>query len=141
FTCVFALLSLSIAAENAAPAPPAPSADGTMPALVSIAGHGMMDAHPYEDLEELSDMIGGRVTGSPEAARAVEWGIDKMKSIGLENVRAETWQLSRGWTRGTATAELVEPIRRKLTIDSMGWVGSTPKDGVTAELAPVNIND
>jgi len=44
-----------MAAENAAaPAPPPPSADGTMPALVSIAGHGMMDAHPYADLEELS---------------------------------------------------------------------------------------
>jgi len=91
---VIALVTFSIAAE--APPPPAPSADGTMPALVSIAGHGMMDAHPYSDLEELSDMIGGRVTGSPEAAKAVEWGVVKMKAIGLENVHAEMWQLSRG---------------------------------------------
>jgi Zn-dependent M28 family amino/carboxypeptidase len=112
-----------------------------MPALVSIAGHGMMDAHPYADLEELSDMIGGRVTGSPEAAKAIEWGIAKMKAIGLDNVHAEPWQLSRGWTRGFATAELVEPIQHKLTIDSMGWVGSTPQNGVTAEAVPVNIND
>ena len=139
--CVLALMSLCMAAENAAPAPPAPSADGTMPALVSIAGHGMMDAHPYADLEELSDQIGGRITGSPEAARAVEWGVAKMKAIGLDNVRAETWQMSRGWTRGAASAELVEPIQRKLNIDSMGWVGSTPNNGVTGELVPVNIND
>ncbi len=141
FACVLILISACLAAENAAPAPPAPSADGTMPALVSIAGHGMMDAHPYDDLEELSDMIGGRVTGSPEAAKAVQWGLAKMKAIGLENVHAESWQLSRGWTRGLATAELLEPIQRKLDIDSMGWVGSTPKNGVTAELVPVNIND
>ena len=53
------LVSMCLAAENAAPAPPAPSADGTMPALVSIAGHGMMDAHPYADLEELSDRSAG----------------------------------------------------------------------------------
>ena len=137
--CVFALVTFSFAAE--APAPPAPAADGTMPALVSIAGHGMMDAHPYSDLEELSDMIGGRVTGSPEAAKAIEWGVAKMKAIGLENVRAEKWQLSRGWTRGVATAELVEPVQRKLSVDSMGWVGSTPKGAVTAELVPVNINN
>lgn len=140
FVCFLALFATCLAAETPAPEPPAPSADGTLPALVSIAGHGMMDAHPYADLEELSDGIGGRVTGSPEAAKAVEWGIAKMKAIGLENVHAENWQLSRGWTRGFATAELVEPVQRKLNIDSMGWVGSTPKNGVTAELVPVNIN-
>ena len=139
FVCVFAFFAMCVAAETAAPEPPAPSADGTMPALVSIAGHGMMSAHPYEDLEELSDMIGGRVTGSPEAAKAIAWGIAKMKAIGLDNVHAEKWSLSRGWSRGSATAELVEPIQRKLDIDSMGWVGSTPKDGVTAELVPVRI--
>lgn len=140
FVCVIALFTMCVAAETSAPEPPAPSVDGTMPALVAIAGHGMMSAHPYEDLEELSDMIGGRVTGSPEAAKAIAWGIAKMKAIGLDNVHAEKWSLARGWSRGSATAELVEPIQRKLDIDSMGWVGSTPKDGVTAELVPVNIN-
>jgi carboxypeptidase Q len=139
--CFIAFFAMCVVAETPAPVPPAPSADGTMPALVSIAGHGMMDAHPYADLEELSDMIGGRVTGSPEAAKAVQWGIAKMKAIGLENVHAEPWQLSRGWTRGIATAELVEPIQHRLNVDSMGWVGSTPKNGATAELVPVNIND
>ncbi len=138
--CVFTFAFTCLAAESAAPAPPAPSADGTMPALISIAGHGMMSAHPYADLEELTDTIGGRLTGSPQAAKAIQWGIAKMKAIGLQNVHAEPWQLSHGWTRGTASAELVAPIQRKLDIDSMGWVGSTPKNGVTAEVVPVNIN-
>jgi carboxypeptidase Q len=139
-TCLLALFAMGVAAEAPAPEPPAPAADGTMAALVSIAGHGMMDAHPYADLEELSDSIGGRVTGSPEAAKAIEWGIAKMKAIGLENVRAEKWQLSRGWTRGFANGEMVEPVQRKLGIDSMGWVGSTLQNGVTAEVVPVDIN-
>ncbi len=138
--CAFLFVSMCPAGDTPAPALAAPSADGTMPALISIAGHGMMSAHPYTDLEELTDGIGGRVTGSPEAARAIEWGIAKMKAIGLDNVHAEKWQLSRGWTRGFATAELVEPIRHKLDIDSMGWVGSTPKNGVTAEVVEVNSN-
>src|SRR5512142_836123 len=106
--CFFALFAVCVAAEAPAPEPPAPAADGTMPALTAIAGHGMMDAHPYADLEELSDMIGGRVTGSPEAVKAVEWGMAKMKAIGLENMREEKWQLSRGWTRGFATADMIE---------------------------------
>src|SRR5215467_145378 len=120
--------------------PPAPAQDGTMPALTAIAGQGMMSNEAYDDLEELSDYIGGRVTGSPQAAQAVQWGIEKMRAMGLENVHAEKWQISRGWTRGSAEAQLVSPIHRKLSIDAMGWVGSTKEGGEEAEVAPVNIN-
>jgi carboxypeptidase Q len=132
-------LSLHAALTNPA-GPAAPAEDGTMPALTAIAGHGMMSTEAYNDLEELSDYIGGRVTGSVQAGQAIQWGLQKMRAIGLENVRAEKWQISRGWTRGIAEAELVTPVHRKLTIDSMGWVGSTKTGGEEAEVVPVNIN-
>ncbi len=74
-----------------------------MPALTAIAGQGMMSNEAYDDLEQLSDYIGARVTGSPEAGQAIEWGLQKMRAMGLENVRAEKWQISRGWTRVSAT--------------------------------------
>src|SRR3981081_3094988 len=135
------LVSISLRGSAVNPAEPhAPSQDGTMPALTAIAGQGMMSAEAYDDLEELSDYIGGRVTGSPQAGQAVQWGMQKMRAMGLENVRAEKWQISRGWTRGSASAEIVAPIHRRLTIDSMGWVGSTREGGEEAEIAPVNIN-
>ena len=111
-----------------------------MPALTASAGQGMMSSEAYDDLEELSDYIGGRVTGSPQAAQAVEWGIKKMNAIGLENVHAEKWQISRGWTRGSAEAEILAPIHRRLTIDAMGWVGSTKAGGEEADIVPVNVN-
>src|SRR6478735_6419342 len=135
------LLCFSLAGFAANPAePPAPAQDGTMPALTAIAGQGMMSSEAYDDLEELSDYIGGRVTGSPQAGQAVEWGMQKMRAMGLENVRAEKWQISRGWTRVSASAELVIPIHRRLTVDSMGWVGSTKEGGEESEVVPVNIN-
>ena len=118
--------------------PASPAEDGTLPALAAIAGRGLMDSRAYSYLEELSDDIGGRVSGSPQAARAVEWGLAKMRSIGLENVHAETWTMWRGWTRGSASAEIVAPVRRRLTIDAMGWTGSTPRDGVEGEVVAVN---
>src|SRR5271156_4227919 len=68
--------------------------DGMLKSLSAVAGAGMMQTNTYENLRELSDDIGGRVTGSPEAARAIAWGLNKMKAAGLENVHAETWQLS-----------------------------------------------
>jgi Zn-dependent M28 family amino/carboxypeptidase len=146
FASVVSLVFLScfslpaLASDGAKPAEPAaPAQDGTMPALTSIAGHGMMSTEAYDDLEELSDYIGGRVTGSPQAAQAVEWGMAKMKAMGLENVHAEKWQISRGWTRVSAGAELLSPIRHRLTVDSMGWVGSTKAGGEEAEVVPVNL--
>jgi hypothetical protein len=118
-----------------------PDEDGTKPALTKIAGEGMMNSHAFQFLTELSDKVGARVTGTPEAQKAIDWGIAKMRGIGLENVRAEKWQLWRGWRRGTAEAELVAPARHKLRVDAMGWTGSTPAGGVEGEIVGVNLFD
>jgi hypothetical protein len=138
FLCTLLFVPAKLSAASSTAEPPTPAEDGTLPALTAIAGKGMMACHAYDDLEELSDEIGGRVTGSPEAAKAVEWGQAKMKALGLENVHAEKWTLSRGWTRVGAEAELLSPVRRRLMVDSLGWVGSTPPGGVEAEVIPVN---
>jgi hypothetical protein len=121
--------------------PSSPLTDGTLAALKAIGGGALIDSHAFKFLTELSDDIGGRVTGSAAAASAVEWGLARMKAIGLENVHAEKWQMSRGWMRISADAELLSPIRRRLKIDSMGWVGSTPRGGVEAEVVPINMFD
>src|SRR5438105_10589867 len=62
-----------------------------------------------------------------------------MRAIGLSNVHADKWQMSHGWSRASASAEMVAPAQRRLIVDSMGWVGSTPKGGVEAEVVAVNI--
>src|SRR6185437_2310278 len=143
-----AALPIALAAKNTpASAPPqdvavAPALnDGTASALAAIAGRGMMDSHAYEYLEQLSDDVGPRLTGSERCNQAVQWGLDTMRAIGLQNVHAEPWQIFRGWQRISASAEVVSPSRHPLMIDSMGWVGSTPRGGVTAELVPVNVFD
>ena len=131
---------LGVSAESRSVAK-GPNEDGTKPALVKIAGEGLLESHAFQYLTELSDDIGPRVSGSPEAQKAVEWGVAKMKAMGLENVHAEKWQLWRGWTRGTAQAELLTPIRRPLHIDAMGWTGSTPAGGVDGDVVAVNLFD
>lgn len=139
--CVAAILLFAAWPSMSAPRsddPQSSADDGTLKALAAVAGAGTMENDEYEYLEELSDDIGARVTGSPEAAKAVAWGVEKMKTIGLENVHTESWQLFRGWTRISASAELISPIHRKLMVDSMGWVGSTPQGGVDADLLAVN---
>lgn len=118
-----------------------PEEDGTKPALIRIAGEGFADSHAFEYVTELSDEIGARVTATPAQRKAEEWGVAKMKDMGLENVHTEKYQIWRGWTRGTTEAEMISPVRHRLTADAMGWTGSTPAAGVEAEVVTVNMND
>src|SRR6202048_3742512 len=81
-----------------------PDEDGTKPALTKIAGEGMMNSHAFQYLTELSANVGAGVTGTPEAQKDIDWGVAKMRAVGLENVHAEKWQLWRGWKGGTGEA-------------------------------------
>jgi carboxypeptidase Q len=121
--------------------PKGPSEDGTLPALAKIAGEGEMNSHAFEFLTDLSDNIGARVTGTPQERKAEEWGVQKMKSIGLQNVHTEKYQIWKGWTRGSADAEILTPVHHKLHVDAMGWTGSTAAGGVEADVVVVNLYD
>ena len=119
--------------------PKGPEEDGTKPALTRIAGEGIFDSRAFAYLTELSDEVGARVTGSPQDKKAIDWSLAKMKSIGLSNVHAEKYSLWKGWTRGTADAEMLAPVQRKLDVDAMGWTGSTPASGAEAEVVTANL--
>ena len=137
---LFGFWAGSLGANNK-PVAKGPEEDGTKPALTKIAGEGLMNSHAFEYLTELSDKVGARVTGTSGDHRAEDWGVAKMKAIGLENVHTEKYQIWRGWMRGTAQAELLAPIRHKLHVDAMGWTGSTPAGGAEGEVVPVNLFD
>jgi carboxypeptidase Q len=137
----FTLVLATAAHANDTVQPKGPDEDGTKPALTNIAGQGIYNSNAFTYLTELSDNIGARVTGSPEAQKAIEWGASKMTSIGLTNVHTEKWSMWKGWTRGTASAELISPLHHPLAVDAMGWTGSTPAAGVEAEVVTANLFD
>jgi len=131
----------SVARANDTGAPKGPDEDGTKPALVKIAGEAELNNHAFRYLTELSDDIGARVTGGPAERKAEEWGVAKMKAIGLENVHTEKYTIWKGWTRGSAEAEILTPVRHKLHVDAMGWTGSTPAGGAEGDVVAVNLFD
>jgi carboxypeptidase Q len=140
-TVVTLLAAACVVRADDRPAPKGPDEDGTKPALTKIAGEGALNSHAYQYLTELSDDIGSRVTGSPAERKAEEWGVAKMKAIGLTNVHTEKYTIWKGWTRGTAEAELLAPVRHKLHVDAMGWTGSTPAGGAEGDVVTVNLFD
>ncbi len=61
----------------------------------------------------LMDSLGPRLTGSPQAERAQEWVVARMRSWGIqaERVQYGTWE---GWDRGPSHVDLVAPRVRSL---------------------------
>jgi len=135
------VMATAAAWANDVAQPKGPDEDGTKPALARIAGEGIFNSRAFGYLTELSDDVGARVTSSSGAQKAVDWGVAKMKHIGLQNVHTEKWSMWKGWSRGTASAEMLAPLHRRLAVDSMGWTGSTPASGVEAEVATANLFD
>src|SRR5260370_38912536 len=88
------------------------------------------DGRSMATLGELSDTIGGRLTGSPAYVRSTEWAAAKFRSYGIENVKLEPFTIPAGWQRGSASGAMLAPLPRPLHVASLGWAPSTPAGGV-----------
>lgn len=83
--------------------------------------------------EGLTTEIGQRLAGSPAEARARDWAVQKLKSLGFQNVRVETFDIP-GWVRGEERGEVLAPYPQKLTLTALGNSGATPASGIEAPL-------
>ena len=67
----------------------------------------VMGVSPLEEnLRRLTDGIGGRVTGSPEMAKAVEWGVAGFRAAGVD-VHTEKYMLPQAWSEGETRLEVM----------------------------------
>jgi carboxypeptidase Q len=89
-----------------------------------------------ENLRRLTDEIGGRVTGSPEMAKAVEWAVAAFRAEGVE-VHTEKYTLPVTWSEGDTRLELVGPMRFPVRLKSEGWSPATPAGGIETNLVDV----
>src|SRR6188768_2610739 len=75
-----------------------------------IRDEGMNRSQVMQTLSYLTDVIGGRLTGSPNMKRANQWTRDKMKEWGMQNAHLESWgPFGRGWALRKFTAAVVDP--------------------------------
>ena len=100
----------------------------------SLTDAALAGTQGYDIIESLTTEIGPRLAGSPEEARAREWGVAKMKEIGLENVRIEPFTIS-GWERGVETGAIVSPYPQQLYLTALGGSVATPSGGIEADVA------
>ncbi len=155
------VLSTVLAAQTAAQAPPVPNSRMTPPQasqadqqnfpplllqqLSAIKAAALNDDYAYRQLAHLTENIGPRPSGSPQARAAVEYVAAELRQLGLE-VRLQPVTVPH-WVRGAETASLVEypgmvpGTAQKIVLTALGGSSSTPLDGLTADVVTVDSFD
>lgn len=105
----------------------------TAAAVETLISAAKQDNVAYDILTSLTTEVGPRLAGSEAEGRARDWAIEKMKSLGLANVRVEPFQVPL-WKRGIERAEILSPFPQPLVITALGGSTSTSEEGVEAEV-------
>jgi hypothetical protein len=130
-------------APQTQPAPTAPTSQQS-PAkdpndpIERIKEEGMKRSQVMQTLSYLTDVIGPRLTNSPNMRRANEWTRDRLASWGLQNSHLEAWgPFGRGWTLKSFSAQVTEPQAIPLIAYPKAWSPGT-KGTLTADVIYVD---
>src|SRR5438093_10076363 len=150
FFFLFCLYVTSAYAEQASPkssSSPTPTATPivfsprTLADLKRLQHAALRSDYAYKQVAHLANNIGPRLSGSSQAAKAVEYVASELKAIGCE-VQLEKLMVPH-WVRGEETAELVqfpgqaENTTQKIVLTALGASVATPPEGLTTEVIAV----
>jgi hypothetical protein len=102
----------------------------------------MKDPYALDELRHLTDNIGPRLSGSPQAANAVEYVAAQMRALGAK-VTLERAMVPH-WVRGTETGDLVAwpgqtaGTTQKVVLTALGGSVATAPEGLTAAVVVVD---
>src|SRR2546430_6393967 len=110
--------------------------------LIAMREAALADEYAYRQVAHLTENIGPRPSGSPQAQAAVDYVAEELRKIGLD-VRLEEVRVPH-WIRGIETAELVEypgqaaGAKQKIVLTALGGSTPTSAEGLTADVVIVN---
>src|SRR5882724_11301880 len=146
FFCAQRVRAQQTPAETSSPtASPSPTpvvfSPQTLAELKRLQQAALTSDYAYRQVAHLSNNIGPRLTGSAQAAKAVEYVASELKAIGSE-VQLEKVMVPH-WVRGEETAALVEfpgmagNTTQKIVLCALGASVATPGNGITADVIAV----
>lgn len=118
---------LALAAASAALSQPVP------PDVARLRDAALLDDYAWDITEGLTTEVGPRLAGTEAEARARDWAVRKLKSLGFSNVRVETFTMPV-WARGSESASVISPFPQPLAVAALGNSAPTPRGGIEAEL-------
>lgn len=121
-------------------ATPTTSVQRTNSPIERIRDEGLNRSQVMTTLSYLTDVIGPRLTGSPELRRANEWTRDRFTAWGLTNAQTEPWgTFGRGWSLRRFSAQIIAPQSIPLIAYPKAWSPSLGVQPLTAEVIHVDI--
>jgi carboxypeptidase Q len=82
-----------------------------------------------DTLENLTDLYGPRLTGSPEFQQAADWAMSRLKEYGISNVHSEPWgPFGRSWSLQHYELAMTGPRYSNLVAAPLAW--GEPTNGV-----------
>lgn len=93
--------------------------------MTRIRDEGLHHSEVMETLFHLTDVIGPRLTGSPQAKQASEWTRDQFAHWGLVNAHLEGFPFGRGWSFSSCQVRLTSPHPAVLLAYPKAWTPGT----------------
>src|SRR5579864_4470795 len=90
----------------------------------AMAGHDIA----YSWVSDLTTRFGPRPAGSANEQQAAVWAAARLKELGFENVRIESFPIT-AWVRGSESGQLIAPSAQPLVIAALGESPPTPAAG------------
>ncbi|MDQ6860526.1 MAG: M20/M25/M40 family metallo-hydrolase [Verrucomicrobiota bacterium] len=140
---LFCVAATAVAQENTPPPAPTPVqfSPQTLAECKQLVQAALTSDYAWRQVAHLSHNIGPRLSGSPQAQKAVEYVAAELKALGME-VRTEKIMVPH-WVRGEERAELIEwpgqatETTQKIVLCALGGSVATPADGITADVVVV----
>ncbi len=108
--------------------------------IKKIYNASLSNGKSYEWLDYLSNQIGGRLSGSLNAERAVEWTKEELEKLGLDKVWLQPVMVPK-WVRGMPEFAYIETEPGKtinVNICALGGSVATPALGIKANVIEVH---
>ena len=103
-----------------------------------IEDEGLNRSQVMQTLSYLTDVIGPRLTASPNAKRSNDWTRDQLSKWGLQNAHLEAWgPFGRGWSLKRFSAQVSEPQTFPVIAYPKAWSPGLEKP-LTAEVVYVD---
>ena len=103
----------------------APAVAQDRAATARIMDEGLAHSQVMTTAQHLTDVIGPRLTNSPQMRAAEAWTQAKFAEWGLKNVRKEGFGFGRGWWIEGSSVRMVTPRPIQLTAIPIAWTPPT----------------
>jgi carboxypeptidase Q len=124
-TLPIALATLLLTTTAPLAAKPAATKADDKTQVMRVIDEGTTRSQVMPIAEHLADVIGPRLTNSPQMRQAEAWTMEQFSKWGLRNVHREGFEFGRGWSIERSSVRMVSPRPIQLTAIPIAWTPST----------------